>query len=137
MYSAPAPVLSMQAVAFLDQLNLDDPLGYSFSHMQLLASQIKFLAPKNLAVWAYNTFGFSCPAEADDPNHEFVGYSFATKIIGFVIEASKMRDRQSMYVFPGVCLLPCHARYRQPKIQAAHGPIPRAPTFHSSWQRQN
>lgn len=97
MYSAPAPVSSTQTVAFLDQLNLDNPVGQPYSDIRLLASNIKILAPKNLPVWAYQTFGFSCPSPADDPDRVFMGYSYAAKLIGFVIEESEMQFRESFY----------------------------------------
>jgi hypothetical protein len=84
-----------QAVAFLDQLNVVNPLAQPYSEIQLLASQIKSLAPKNLPVKPkclirrIKRLGLVAlgPSHAEDPNRTFMGYSFAAKVIGFVIEA--------------------------------------------------
>ena len=72
-------------MAYLDDLNVV-PAGDAYTGVQLLASQIAFVAPKDLEDWALHCLGFTTPVSLVDP----VSFPPTSAYIGFFIsEADK------------------------------------------------
>lgn len=61
-----APVSSNQTVAYLDEVYVHPELS-AYSGIQKLNSQITFLAPSNLKLWARLTIGLSCTLPLQPP----------------------------------------------------------------------
>ena len=72
------PIDPNQPVAYLDQLNVAPPSS-AFETVQVLNSQIAFLAPSSLYAWAYATLGLRClvleKSSIKVPHlHEYMGF---------------------------------------------------------------
>jgi hypothetical protein len=128
MYIARPVVSEEHATAFLDQLNVENSLAnHPFSAIHLLASQIVLLAPRNLALWAAQTFGHCTPAPNQD--RDFVAYHPDTeRLIGFRIENTD-RNSHAYRSFQEFVYSVVNGRINTPEFQALSDLAPGNPRY--------
>ena len=68
-------------IAYLDQIALA-PVGDAYSAVQLLSSQIAFIAPKNLGDWSFFCLGLKCSRPLETSS----SYRHTSALIGYIVD---------------------------------------------------
>ena len=75
--------------SFLEELE-DTPAGNSYTDLPLLSSQVSFIAPKNLVLWASLALGFKSSGTTRNP----LAFKKTPFLIGFVVDEERKKSEE-------------------------------------------